>query len=117
MIIRFEPSKVKKIFSRVRMTVHSSTETGDRSEFELESRLSRTTCLSRSRGHRKFKRKPSKLISNAGLFCGSGLLIKKRKLCGGLGVNDIDHGEKLAVDKALKYQQRLSNIFLLLLIK
>ena len=78
MIILFELSKVKKTFSRVRMTVYSSTETGDRSEFELESRLSRATCLSRSRGHRKFKRKPRKLISNAGIFYGSGLLIKKK---------------------------------------
>ena len=38
-------------------------------EFERECRLSRTTCLSRSHGHGKFKRKPRKLINNTGLLC------------------------------------------------
>ena len=93
------------------MAVHSSTETGDRSEFELESRLSRTTCLSRS------QEKTLKTNKQRRPFLSIGASNKKRKVCGGLGVNDIDHGEKFAVDKALKYQQRLSNIFLLLLIK
>ena len=69
-----------KIVCRVRICIHANRSRQQTqpyfplsllisTEFELESRLSRTTCLSRSHGHGKFKRKPRKLINNTGLLC------------------------------------------------